>query len=199
MTVMPTVAVCTATAAVPAISAARQLLTDAPKTPERSMAAPAFHCEHVAQVSDRASWQAAIGLIGQACGRLDILVNSAGVSVGGSIEDTSDENWRMHMSTNLDGVFYGCQSALPLMRRSGEPGSIVNISSVIASRPSGGSGAKRIRWDGSASRTRWRKPRCGWQARRRASRPVQRSQWTAARPSVPEAGTVKSGQQGVPT
>jgi len=90
------------------------------------------------EVSDRAAWQAAIGAIDQACGRLDILVNSAGVSVGGSIDDTSDENWRMHMSTNLDGVFYGCQSALPLMLRSGEPGSIVNISSVIASRPLGG-------------------------------------------------------------
>jgi hypothetical protein len=48
MTVMPTVAVWIAAVAVLAISAARQFLTDAPKTPERSVAA-AFHCEPVAQ------------------------------------------------------------------------------------------------------------------------------------------------------
>ena len=49
MTVMPTVAVWTAAVAVLAISAARQFLTDAPKTAERSVAAAAFHCEQVAQ------------------------------------------------------------------------------------------------------------------------------------------------------
>jgi len=54
MTVMSTAAVCTATAAVLAIGAASQFLTDTPKTPERSMSAPAFHCEHVAQWARRA-------------------------------------------------------------------------------------------------------------------------------------------------
>jgi hypothetical protein len=49
MTVMPTLAVCTAAAALLAISAAHPLLTDAPKTPEEIMTTPAFHCEHVAQ------------------------------------------------------------------------------------------------------------------------------------------------------
>jgi NADP-dependent 3-hydroxy acid dehydrogenase YdfG len=63
------------------------------------------------EVSDRASWQAAIGASGQTCRRLDILVNRAGASVGGSIEDTSDENWRMHMSTNLDGAFHNFRCA----------------------------------------------------------------------------------------
>lgn len=87
------------------------------------------------QVTDRGSWQAVVSAIGERWGRLDILVNSAGVSIGGSIEDTSDENWRVHMSTNLDGVYYGCQTALPLMKSSGEPSSIINISSVISSRP----------------------------------------------------------------
>lgn len=87
------------------------------------------------QVTDRANWQELITKIGQKWGRLDILVNSAGISIGGTIEDTSDDNWRVHMSTNLDGVYYGCQTALPLMKSSGEPSSIVNISSVIASRP----------------------------------------------------------------
>jgi len=48
MTIMSAVAVCTAAAALLAISAARQLLTDGTKTPER-MAAATFHCEHVAQ------------------------------------------------------------------------------------------------------------------------------------------------------
>jgi NAD(P)-dependent dehydrogenase (short-subunit alcohol dehydrogenase family) len=89
-------------------------------------------------VGNRAAWQAAIEAIDKASGRLDILVNNAGISVGGTIENTTDENWRSHMAINLDGVFYGCQTALPLMKRSGQPGSIVNISSVITERPGSG-------------------------------------------------------------
>ncbi|CAN7763997.1 SDR family oxidoreductase [Cupriavidus necator] len=87
------------------------------------------------EVSDRSSWVRVIDAISENWGRLDILVNSAGVSIGGSIEDTDETNWRLHMATNLDGVYYGCQTALPLMKSSGEPSSIINIASVIASRP----------------------------------------------------------------
>jgi NAD(P)-dependent dehydrogenase (short-subunit alcohol dehydrogenase family) len=87
------------------------------------------------EVSHRANWARVIDAISSAHGRLDILVNCAGVSIGGSIEDTSEDHWRLHMAINLDGVYYGCQTALPLMKSSGEPSSIINIASVIASRP----------------------------------------------------------------
>jgi NAD(P)-dependent dehydrogenase (short-subunit alcohol dehydrogenase family) len=89
-------------------------------------------------VADRTGWEKAMDAVAARWGKLNILVNCAGVSEAASIEDASEENWRQHMSINLDGVFYGCQAALPLLTASGEPGSIVNIGSAFALRPMGG-------------------------------------------------------------
>jgi len=86
-------------------------------------------------VTSRDDWAAAIDAVQQAWGKLAILVNGAGLTEAGSTADLSDESWRRQMAINLDGVFYGCQAALPLMKASGEPGSIVNISSSFAQRP----------------------------------------------------------------
>lgn len=80
-------------------------------------------------VSDRAQWLSIIDQVRSAYGRLDILVNSAGILREGTVEDTPYEMWRQVMAVNLDGTFWGCQSAIPLMRESGR-GSIVNLSSV---------------------------------------------------------------------
>lgn len=89
-------------------------------------------------VADRASWTSAVDAVASKWGKLNILVNCAGVSQAASIEDATEENWRQHMATNLDGVFFGCQAALPLLKASGEPASIVNIGSAFALRPMGG-------------------------------------------------------------
>lgn len=62
-------------------------------------------------------------------GRLDGLVNNAGVVSLGSIEETSFDEWRRVMAVNADGVFLGCKAAWPLLKRSAAP-SIVNLSSV---------------------------------------------------------------------
>ncbi|HJY82181.1 MAG TPA: SDR family oxidoreductase [Candidatus Binatia bacterium] len=62
-------------------------------------------------------------------GRLDILINNAGTTLFKGIEDTTEEDWDRILNTNLKGVFLGCKSAIPAMRRSGG-GSIVNIASV---------------------------------------------------------------------
>jgi len=62
-------------------------------------------------------------------GKLDILVNGAGVLFLKKIEDTSLEEWRWLISINLDGVFLGTKYAIGAMKKSGG-GSIVNISSV---------------------------------------------------------------------
>ena len=75
-----------------------------------------------------ADWLRVIAAIEQNPGRLDGLVNAAGIVAVGSVEDTDFVTWRRVMAVNLDGTFLGCKHAMRLMRRSG--GSIVNISSV---------------------------------------------------------------------
>lgn len=62
-------------------------------------------------------------------GGLDILINNAGVGIFGRVENMSPEDFRAVVETNLFGVFYCCQQAIPLMRRRGG-GYIINISSL---------------------------------------------------------------------
>ena len=67
--------------------------------------------------------------VDSAHGRLDGLVNNAGVGTPGDVEQTSFADWRRVMAINADGVFLGCKYAMPLLARSKAP-SIVNISSA---------------------------------------------------------------------
>ena len=62
-------------------------------------------------------------------GRLDVLVNAAGVITRADAEGTSDEEWHRIMSTNVDGLFRTSRAALPALRSAGG-GAIVNISST---------------------------------------------------------------------
>ncbi|HEV7252708.1 MAG TPA: SDR family oxidoreductase [Mesorhizobium sp.] len=80
-------------------------------------------------VTDPGRWRDVIDGIRAEHGRLDALVNSAGLLAEGTVEDTSLDLWRRIMAVNLEGTFFGCQAVLPLMRESGS-GSIVNLSSV---------------------------------------------------------------------
>jgi 3(or 17)beta-hydroxysteroid dehydrogenase len=61
-------------------------------------------------------------------GRLDGLVNAAGIAILGTVEQLDFATWRRVLGVNLDGAFLGCKYTFPLLRKKG--GSIVNMSSV---------------------------------------------------------------------
>jgi NAD(P)-dependent dehydrogenase (short-subunit alcohol dehydrogenase family) len=80
-------------------------------------------------VTSEAEWQAAIAATLAAYGKLDILVNDAGIS-GSAVDDLFDSAaWERLMAVNATGTFLGMKFAIPLMQKAGG-GSIVNISSI---------------------------------------------------------------------
>lgn len=84
--------------------------------------------DHLLDVTSEDDWLRVTAALDGAVGRLDGLVNAAGIVALGSVEDTSLATWRRIHAVNLDGTFLGCKHALPLLKRAG--GAIVNLSSV---------------------------------------------------------------------
>ncbi len=84
---------------------------------------------HVQDVRDEDRWIDVIGETVRRHGKLDGLVNNAGVGNFGTIEDFTLEEFRFVMAVNVEGVFLGCKHAIRAMKQTGG-GSIVNISSV---------------------------------------------------------------------
>ena len=88
----------------------------------------AWYLHH--DVTDEAAWEQVVAEVKSREGRLDILVNNAGIAISASVIEMSLSDWRRQTGVNLDGVFLGVKHSIPLMRGSGDGGSIINMSSV---------------------------------------------------------------------
>ena len=79
-------------------------------------------------------WYKAVEATTARFGKLTVLCNIAGISEPGNVVDGTLDTWERTVDINLNGPFYGCRAALPVMEASGEPAAIVNIGSMIALR-----------------------------------------------------------------
>lgn len=86
------------------------------------------HRFHALDVTDEAGWQRIVDATLSGFGRLDVLVNAAGIAVFKNIELTTLEEWRLVNRINAEGTFLGCRAALAVMKAEG--GSIINLASV---------------------------------------------------------------------
>jgi NAD(P)-dependent dehydrogenase (short-subunit alcohol dehydrogenase family) len=112
---------------------ARVVVSDRPGMDGGKVAALGANARFITlDVTSEQSWQAVVDDIVATHGRLDGLVNIAGVFTPGiAFEEMSLAAWRRHMDVNLDGSFLGCRVAMNAMGKTGG-GSIVNFSSGLA-------------------------------------------------------------------
>jgi NAD(P)-dependent dehydrogenase (short-subunit alcohol dehydrogenase family) len=82
-------------------------------------------------VADEASVASMIARVVDLWGRLDVLVNNAGIGIAATTPDTAAQDWQRVLDVCLTGTFFGMKHAIPPMRESGG-GSIINLSSVAA-------------------------------------------------------------------
>jgi len=108
--------------------------TDVPDV-ANGVAADAFFRHDVTKADD---WRRVADHVASKYGRLDALVNNAGVSIVGAIEETPIEEWRRVYAINVDAIVIGVQTVLPLLKAGGKfrksGASIVNVSSVGGQR-----------------------------------------------------------------
>lgn len=80
-------------------------------------------------VTDLEAWTAAVGHCVHQFGKLDVLVNNAGIYTPGTVEEASVEDWTRTLDIDLTGTFLGMKAAVPELRKQ-ESSSIINVSSI---------------------------------------------------------------------
>jgi NAD(P)-dependent dehydrogenase (short-subunit alcohol dehydrogenase family) len=83
-------------------------------------------------ITSKEQWQSLVNLAIERFGRVDVLVNCAGVNVFRDPLQMTDEDWRRCFAIDLDGAWFGCRTVLPLMIEQGI-GNIINIASTHSS------------------------------------------------------------------
>lgn len=82
-----------------------------------------------ADITSEEGWQGAVAFALEKTGRIDVLVNNAGINIRKPVEEMAIEEWMTMMKINTGGVFLGTKYVIPVMRKQGG-GSIINTSSV---------------------------------------------------------------------
>ncbi|NNN32865.1 SDR family oxidoreductase [Streptomyces sp. S3(2020)] len=101
----------------------------------RLLGSPAAWAETV-DVSDEQAMEKLAAKVAAEYGVVDVLVNNAGIGLGGSFFDTSPEDWKKVLDVNLWGVIHGCRLFGRQMAERGQGGHIVNTASAAAYQPS---------------------------------------------------------------
>jgi 3-oxoacyl-[acyl-carrier protein] reductase len=94
----------------------------------------------VCDVRDARQTRAVVDDVARTFGRIDVLVNNAGVAPGGPVETLGEEVWDLNLDVNLKGTFLMCQAVIPVMKRQ-RAGRIINAASFAAILPITGSSA----------------------------------------------------------
>jgi len=111
--------------------------TEGAATAERLGAACDFMHHDVSSEDD---WSRVVDTVVEHHGRLDVLVNNAGIFKLGKLQDTTLDDWETMLSVNQTGVFLGMRTAAPAMKDNGS-GSIINISSIAGLKSAAGAHA----------------------------------------------------------